>query len=393
MRFSRRTEQNREQNALSAKLLEAERRGLALVDLTESNPTRVGLGDPQLHELCADPRGGIYSPTACGMLEARRAVSGYYRARGVIVEPHNIVLSASTSESYSWLFKLLCDPGDIVLVPAPAYPLLPFLAEFSDVRLVSYPLVRDDRWRIDFGELERTLDREPRARAIIVVHPGNPSGAFTHKDEALGLSAIARARDLALVVDEVFADYAHAPLADDRLPTFAATEGAPTFVLSGLSKVALAPHLKLGWLVLAGANMDEARARLELLADSFLSVATPVQVALPAILERSVALQTEVRARLAENLAALDAAIATIGGACPVRRLPVEGGWYVLIEVPRTRTDDEWVARTIDEAFAVVHPGYFFDIREAGTLVVSLLGERSQFALAITRAVRLWALG
>ncbi len=390
MRLSRRTAFEREPNELSVSLARAALAGRELVDLTETNPTRAGLADATLHELLADPRAATYAPEPCGTIDARRAVARYYQARGAVVDEQRIVLSASTSESYSWLFKLLCDPGDAVLVPAPSYPLLPYLAELSSVRLAPYPLVRAEHWRIDLAELERTLDREPRVRAIVLVHPGNPTGSFTRRDEAARLGELCCERALTLVVDEVFADYAHGPLAPDRLPTFASFTGAPCFVMSGLSKVALAPHLKLGWILCADEVSEEARARLELVADSFLSVATPVQVALPDIFERTEGLQARVRARVAENLGALDRALAAVGAACPVRRLAVDGGWYALVEVPRTRSDDAWVLRTIDEASAIVHPGYFFDVAERGTLVVSLLPEPRGFALAVARAVRLW---
>ena len=386
--FSRRTGWPRHANRLSELIAAAPG---PLVDLTESNPTRAGLGDATLVELLGDPRGAAYRPDARGELAAREAVSRYYAARGATVAPEAIVLSASTSEAYGWLFKLLCDPGDTALVPAPADPLLPFLAELEEVVLAPYPLVREEHWRIDLARTERAL-AETKARALVLVHPGNPTGAFTHRGEAHAISALARAAGAALIVDEVFADYAHGALPGDRLPTFAGGGEALTFVLSGLSKIALAPQLKLGWIAVAGGTDEQRReaiARLEVIADSYLSVGTPVQLALPEILRRAPELQARVLARLEKNLAALDAALAARGGDCPLRRLPLDGGWYALIDVPRTGSDDDWLAATL-AAGVIVHPGYFFDIHEPGTMVVSLLGEEATFADGIARAIAVW---
>jgi alanine-synthesizing transaminase len=367
-----------------------------MVDLTESNPTRCGLGAPELIPLLADARGATYQPEALGHSDAREAVAAYYQKRGAYVPPGRIVLSASTSEAYGWLFKLLCDPGDVVLIPAPGYPLLPLLAELEEVRLATYPLVRDEGWRLNLGALERALvERGPRA--ILLVHPGNPTGVFTRRDDAAAVAALARAHGAVLIVDEVFADYGIAPLPADRLPSFARGTAAPhdplIFVLSGLSKVALTPQLKLGWTAVCGgseAEREEALARLELVADSYLSVSTPVQLALPAILRAAPGLQGRVRARVATNLGTLDAAIAAGGRDTPLRRLPVDGGWYAIVQIPRTKTDDEWLEATLAEG-VLVHPGYFFDLEGSGAMVVSLLPEEAVFAAAISRAVRVWA--
>jgi aspartate/methionine/tyrosine aminotransferase len=364
------------------------------IDLTESNPTRVGLDDMGVVELLGDPRGRAYRPDPRGVPEARAAVARYYGERGVTVDVDRVLLSASTSEAYSWSFKLLCDPGDTVLVPAPAYPLLSYLADLEEVRLAPYPLLREEGWRIDTGRLASALD-EHRARAIVIVHPGNPTGTFTRREDAASVAQIARAHDAALIVDEVFADYPHGRLADDRLPTFAAGTDALTLVMSGLSKVALAPGLKLGWLLVTGAD-ESSRAtaveRLEVIADSYLSVSTPVQLALPEILARAPALRDRVRERVMHNLAALDRTIAERGPDCPLSRLPLDGGWYALIELPRTRSDDDWLAATLAVG-VLVHPGYFFDMPEAGTMVVSLLPEPTTFAVGIQRAIELWSRG
>ncbi|MBM4359451.1 MAG: pyridoxal phosphate-dependent aminotransferase [Deltaproteobacteria bacterium] len=388
--FSRRTGWSRVPNRLAELTARAE----GLLDLTESNPTRAGFAAPEFIERLGDARGAAYRPDPRGVLEAREAVAAHYRARGFAISPDAILLTASTSEAYAWLFKLLCDPGDTVLVPTPAYPLLPFLADLEGVTLAGYPLVREERHRVDLAALEARLE-ETRARAVTVVHPGNPTGHFTRRDEAVALGRLASRHGAALLVDEVFAEHAHGDLEASRLPSFAGGTDALTFVMSGLSKVALAPQLKLGWIVVAGADevtRREAVERLELVADSYLSVATPVQLALPEILAAVSERLAKVRARLRRNLDVLDAAIRAVGDDGPLRRDPVDGGWYATIQLPRTRTDDEWLEATV-AAGVLVHPGYFFDAPTRGLVVVSLLTEEAVFAEGIARGVRLWSAG
>jgi aspartate/methionine/tyrosine aminotransferase len=387
--FSRRTAWPRATGQLASRIDAARAAGWPLVDLAESNPTRCGLADPATVALLGDARGAAYEPASLGLRETREAVAAYYARHGRSVGARQIVLGASTSEAYSWAFKLLCDPGDRVLVPRPSYPLFPYLADMEAVGLASYPLMREEGWRIDFDTLEKLAD--DRTRAILCVHPGNPTGSLVHKGDAERLVRLCRKRDLALVADEVFLDYALEP-APDRCGTFAGEEGCLTLVLSGLSKVALLPQLKLGWMVVSGRGADEALARLEVVADSYLSVSTPVQLATPAILAAAVERQKSVRARLLANLAALDATIAA-HPSCPVRRLPVDAGWYALVEIPRTRSDDAWAELLLEEEGLVVHPGWFFDMSEAGTMVVSLLLEPAVFADAIGRAVARWVAG
>jgi alanine-synthesizing transaminase len=383
--FSRRTAWDRSDNALSREIAEARASGRTLVDLTESNPTRAGLGGAELVPLLGDPRGAAYSPAALGHPVARAAVAIYYDGRSTPVDPERVCLTASTSEAYGWLFKLLCDDGDEVLIPAPSYPLFGFLAALEDVRLVPYPLRRDESFRADLAELEARVG--PRTRAIVVVHPNNPTGTFTRRDEALGIERIARDHGLTLIVDEVFADYAMGPLEADRLPSFVGEREALTFVLSGLSKVTAMPQVKLGWIVALGptALVDEALGRLEIVADTYLSVATPVQLALPEILARRGPIQAAIRARTEQNLAALDRAIAALGGDAPVRRRAIDGGWYATIEIPRTRDEDAWISLLLREEGVIVHPGYFFDFDEEGTLVTSLLPPEEAFRDGIER--------
>jgi len=389
--FTRRTDWDRTENPLTEKVAEAARNGRVLVDLSESNPTRAGLSDAEpLVALLGHPRGALYSPLPLGHPKARAAVAASFRERGLPAREDRVVLSASTSEAYAWLFKLLCERGDRVLVPAPSYPLFEFLARLEDVELSTYPLVREESFRIDLGALERAADEaEGRARAIVLVHPNNPTGTFVRRDEAAALSRIAKERGMALIVDEVFAEYPHGDLPEDRLPSFAGEREALTFVLGGLSKSLLLPQLKLGWTLVYGPDelADEALARLELVADTYLSVATPVQLALPELLAARAAIQARVRARTAENLRALDRAIVDAGEHAAIRRLPTDGGWCAILEVPRTRDEDAWVSALLDEHGIVVHPGYFFDMEREGFLVVSLLPKPEVFEPAIRKVV------
>lgn len=386
--FSHRTAWDRSDNALSRELAAARAEGRTLIDLTESNPTRVGLGGAALLPLLGHPRGAAYTPSALGHADARAAVARYYADRGLVVDPERVCLSASTSEAYGWLFKLLCERGDEVLVPAPSYPLFAFLAALEDVTLVPYPLRRDERFRADLSELEARIG--PRTRAIVLVHPNNPTGTFVRRDEAAAIERIATEHGLGLIVDEVFGDYAIEALKADRLPSFAGEREALTFVLSGLSKVTAMPQVKLGWIVTLGPAevADEALGRLEVIADTYLSVSTPVQRALPEILARRGPIQDAIRARTENNLRALDEAIAALGEEAPVRRLPIDGGWYATIEVARTRDEDAWMTLLLREEGVIVHPGYFFEFGEEGYLVVSLLPEEAAFRDAIGRVAR-----
>jgi hypothetical protein len=341
-----------------------------------------------LIELLGHPRGAAYQPAPLGHPIARRAVARYYEERGLRASEDQIALSASTSEAYGWLFKLLCERGDQVLVPAPSYPLLEYLAHLEDVTIAPYPLVREERFSIDLGALEQMAE-SGRARAIALIHPNNPTGTFVRRREAEAVEALAHRLGLALIVDEVFGDYAHKPLPADRLPSFAGREQALTFVLSGLSKVAALPQVKLGWIAASGPPdlVTEAMRRLEVIADTYLSVSTPVQLALPALLEARGGIQRAILARVLQNLAALDAAIDASGEGRAVRRLPVEGGWYAILEVPRTLDEDGWIALLVREEAILVHPGYFFDMEREGFLVVSLLPDPAAFASAAARLI------
>jgi hypothetical protein len=388
--FARRTGWDLGENRLAALISEARAAGRALADLTESNPTRCDLAPAEpLIALLGHPRGAVYAPASLGVPAAREAVERYYADRGLSVPADRVTISASTSEAYGYLLKLLCERGDRVLVPAPSYPLLEYLATLEDVELAPYPLEREEGFRPDLDALERAASMDHRARAIVMVHPNNPTGTFMRRSDADAIESIAERHGLSLLIDEVFGDYAHGPLPPDRLPSFAGRGRALTFVLSGLSKVVALPQVKLGWIAASGPHplVDEAMQRLEVIADTYLSVATGTQLALPEILAARSAIQRAIMDRVLGNLASLDAAIGAAGEDAPVRRLPVEGGWYAILEVPRTIDEDAWLERLIKEAGVLVHPGYFFDMAADGYLVVSLLPPPRVFAPAASRLI------
>ncbi len=405
MKFSARTGWDRTENELSGVVAEARTRaraaGTRVLDLTESNPTRAGFFDarPLVAEL-GHPRGALYEPNPFGSTHAREAVVGYYAARGAAVDVANVILSASTSESYGWLFKLLCDPGDEVLVPTPSYPLFSFLADLEGVTLMPFRLDGDRAWGVDHDDLEASIG--PRTRAILLVHPNNPTGSFVLESDRAKILELAAAHGLAVIVDEVFLDYAVDAARQDAPPTFARARvsergAAPlTFVLSGLSKVVGLPQLKLGWLVLSGAPADvaEARGRLELIADSYLSVSTPVQLAAPVLLEAQPEIARALRSRTLGNLETVDRVLATAQGrASGLTRRPFDAGWYVILTQSEPRIDDDALVTALARDDGVlVHPGYFFDFEEEGLLVVSLLPRAEELEAGISAIVRRLAL-
>ena len=375
--FSSRLPWNLHPNRL-ATLLEAKRRtGAAILDLTESNPTRAGFSYPSedILQAFADARSLVYEPSPAGLPQAREAVSRYYAARGHHVEPERILLTASTSEAYSYLFKLLADPGDEVLVPRPSYPLFGYLAELDSLRVVPYSLAYHGAWTLDFESLERAVT--PRTRAIIVVNPNNPTGSFLKRAELERLSGLCAERNLAIISDEVFSDYGFA--ADlQRATLLSESGGALNFVMSGLSKIAGLPQMKLGWIVLGGPGelRREAAQRLELIADTYLSVGTPVQHALPRLLELGTQVREQIAARVRENLAFLRSAT---GNDSPCGVLDVEGGWYATLQVPRTKTEEEWCLELLDKDNLHVQPGFFYDFESEAFLVLSLLPPPEKF--------------
>jgi alanine-synthesizing transaminase len=345
------------------------------VDLTETNPTRVGLAPNVALDVLADPRALRYHPDAKGMAAARQAVAAYYaESRGAAVDPEHIVLTASTSEAYAMLFKLLCDPGDCVLVPEPSYPLFTMLTALEGVRAVPYPLRFDGEWHLDAADLRFS----ERTRAVLVVSPGNPTGAFLKEAELAAVARRCAEARCALISDEVFADFAW--VADPRrVPTVAARDAVLSFALSGISKVCGLPQLKLGWCVVSGPEdeVERALARLELVADTYLSVATPVQLAAARLLETRHAFQRRVLARVEANRRAL---LRVRASDAPWDVLTAEGGWSAVLSVPRTRTEEEWVLELLGVG-VLVHPGYFFDFPAgAHRLVVSLIAAEGDFS-------------
>ncbi len=384
--FSRRTEWDLSPNRISATLSACRESGRRILDLTETNPTRCGLGPPAEALASAISRGAAaaYEPDPMGDPAARASLAADYRARGVAVPADRLLLTASTSEAYAHLFRLLANPGDNVLVPTPSYPLFEHLADISDVTLGRYPLTRSLDFAIDLDALVTRVD--DRTRAILVVNPGNPTGTWIKRGEAAALHALCRDRAIALISDEVFSDF---PFAEDpdRVATLAGPAPALTFALNGLSKMLALPQLKLSWIAVGGPEpaAREAICRLELISDTFLSVNTPVQRALPELLAMRGPIQRTIRERLAANRRTLADRVV----AHPACRLPAtEGGWSALIEVPRTRTEEEWVIRALKSDGVLVHPGFFFNFDAEGMLVLSLLPPPEVFAEGVERLLR-----
>jgi len=348
--------------------------GAAILDLTESNPTAAGFAYPSDQILAAltDPRALRYHPAAAGMPSARAAVSEYYSGR---VNPDRILLTASTSEAYSFVFKLLADPGDEVLVPRPSYPLFDFLAALDGVHVVQYPLIYHSSWTIDFDALARSITR--RTRAIVLVNPNNPTGSFLKQTELAELIALCRDHALAIISDEVFSDYV---LDTDARLVRSLTEVTDvlTFCLSGLSKVAGLPQVKLGWIIASSPALE----RLELIADTYLSVSTPVQYAAPVLLGLRTELQDQILARVRSNRAFL---AAQIGPASPWRLLATEGGWYATLEAPRIQSEEEWALSLLADDGVLVQPGFFFDFEREAFLVISLLTPEEVFREGVRR--------
>ena len=381
--FSSRLDASSEINRITRRWRELRAAGSPILDLTESNPTRAGIEYPtdEIARLLSDPRCLTYEPQPAGLPEAREGVATYYADRGEPVDPARVLLTASTSEGYAYLFKLLANPGDEVLVPRPSYPLFEFLAELESVRVVQYPLVYDGAWNIDLDALRHAI--KPRTRAIVVVNPNNPTGSFLKQEEHEELVRICRDRGLAIVSDEVFSDYARH---DDprRVRTLSSTSEVLTFSLSGLSKVAGLPQIKLGWMVINGpvALRREAIERLEFIADTYLSVSTPVQWAAAGLLAFRSGIQSQIETRVRRNLAVLYKAF---GPESPNRVLNVEGGWYAIVQVPRVRSEEEWVLALLDNHGVLVQPGFFFDFETEAFLVVSLLTREEVFKDGIGR--------
>jgi alanine-synthesizing transaminase len=425
--FSERTNWRLTQNRFTQAVEEVRGRGAQVLDLTTSNPTRVGLEYDSraiLDGLQSD-RALDYDPQAKGLLSAREAVGRYYGERcsrsekevasnvsavraanprgSIQVDPERIVLTTSTSEGYSYVFRLLCNAGDELLVPKPSYPLFEFLADLQDVKLVPYPLIYDHGWQMDFHSMEKAVTE--RTRGVVVVHPNNPTGSYVHAEELGVLNQFCRAHGLVVIVDEVFFDYplgdkisaagavelrstgqpmAAVPTRSLPAPSFAGNQDVLTFTLSGLSKISALPQMKVAWVVTSGppGEVQAAMARLEVIADTYLSMNAPVQWAVPAMLEQRGSIQRQLLGRVRRNLAELDRQLAA-QKAC--QRLGVEGGWYAVLRVPVTRSDEELAIELVKEKAVLVHPGHFYDFESDGYLVLSLITPEADFEQGIER--------
>ena len=384
--FSDRTNWRLNTNALTRAIEDARVAQRHILDLTVSNPTEAGVrpnADVVLAAL-ANPEAMHYDPQPRGLLEARHAVCRYYRESHQLfdLDPTRLVLTTSTSEAYSYVFRLLCNPGDEILVPKPSYPLFEFLADLCDVKLVPYPLLYDHGWQIDFDSLYKAVT--PKSRAVILVHPNNPTGSYVAPAEIPALNTFCHDNDLSLIVDEVFLDYA---LDGTPRPSFIADSDTLTFTLSGVSKISALPQMKLAWVATSGPKekVAEAGARLEIVADTFLSMNAPVQLAAPVLLDQRKKIQPILLNRMRVNLAELDRQLISHPSCA---RLQVEGGWYVVVRVPAIESDEDLAVRLLNNAGVSVHPGHFYDFPNDGHLVLSLITEPAEFREGVTRLLQ-----
>jgi alanine-synthesizing transaminase len=382
--FSRRTDWKLTPNRFTQAQQEANAAGREVLDLSISNPTRAGLqyDNQAILRSLTNPAALDYDPQPKGLLSARRAVAEYYRQQ---IDPESLLLTTSTSEGYSFVFRLLSNPDDEVLVPKPSYPLFEFLADLQDVKLVSYPLLYDHGWQIDFPSLEKAVS--PRTRAIVLVHPNNPTGSYVSDDERVALNHFCREHNLAIIVDEVFLDYAHDGASR---PSFANNEDVLTFTLSGISKISALPQMKLAWIAATGPadQLHPALSRLEIIADTYLSLNAPIQLAAPALLNQRKQIQPQLLDHIRTNLAELDRRLAQ-QKAC--QRLAVEGGWYAVLRVPATQSDEDLAIDLLRKASVLVHPGHFYDFPRDGYLILSLITQPDRFREGLNRLLTLLA--
>ena len=374
--FANRTNWNLTPNRLSEALAKHRASGKPLWDLTISNPTECGFAydDQEMRNALASPGVLCYEPDPRGMHSARASVSEYYSDRGTPIDVEDIFLATGTSEAYSFTFRILCNPGDEVLIPAPSYPLFDYLADIHDVKLRRYPLLYDHGWQIDFHALEALISE--RTRAVIVVHPNNPTGHFTKTQEATALNELCVSHDMALIVDEVFLDFS---AENETVQSLAANSRALTFTASGLSKISGLPQMKAAWLIVSGPTepKTQALARLELIADTYLSMNAPIQLAMPTLLNQRSKFQNQLIERVQRNLTELDRQIAP-QHACS--RLRVEGGWYAVIRLPVTCDDEVFTMSLMEKHNVYVHPGHFYDFTDKHYLVLSLITPEQSFA-------------
>lgn len=368
-------------NATTRALRELRRRGVAINDLTVSNPTVVGFDYPaDLLAALSSPAALAYDPQPLGLDAARQAVVAEFARRGRPVAVDRIALTASTSEAYSLLFKLVCDAGDSVLVPQPSYPLFAHLTTLEAVEARPYRMEYHGAWRIDSEQMAAAIDH--RTRAVLIVSPNNPTGAFVDRQDLDAVARLCAKHQLLLIGDEVFADYDFEPSARRRSVLDADVPAACS--LGGLSKSVGLPQLKLGWMAFHGdgATVDGLLAGLEVVADTYLSVSTPVQTALPELLQRGAEIRRQISRRTARNLTALRSALANT---LEVSLLEPEGGWSAVLQVPAYRSEEALVLDLLNDDQVLVHPGFFFDFERGAHLVVSLLAQPAQFDRGIAR--------
>lgn len=388
--FSKRTNWRLEENAYTRALRRRRASGERILDLTISNPTTCGFqyDEAAILGALADPAALRYDPEPKGLLKARAAVAEYYHEKDsdAHVDLERLILTTGTSEAYSFLFRLLCEADDEIVIAQPSYPLFEFLAAIHDVKLRPFRLVYDHGWQIDFAALIKATNE--RTRAIVVVHPNNPTGHFVSRSEAEQLQKLCLEREIALVIDEVFLDY-KVPIVDTRQKqgSFAFDARTLTFVVSGLSKIAGLPQMKIGWIAAAGpdALVRDAIARLEIIADTYLSLNAPVQHALPTLLAQRGAMQPQIMRRIGKNLRTLDE---NLERQKLVSRLEFEGGWCVVLRVPAVQPDEELAIRLMEDCSVLAHPGHFYDSPNDGYLVVSLLTPVEEFAEGICAIIQ-----
>ncbi|MBI3194152.1 MAG: pyridoxal phosphate-dependent aminotransferase [Ignavibacteriae bacterium] len=380
MNFSNRTSWHCHPNTLSLLLEQKTKRGEKILDLIVSNPTGCGFLFPEEDLLAAlsDSRSLKYEPNPRGMLSAREAIVRYYSEKHISIETSKIFLTASTSESYSLIFKLLCNAGEHVLVPRPSYPLFDYLSQVNDVHLRHYDLHYNDEWMLDIQSIRDAIN--PQTKAIVIINPHNPTGMFLKRHEFEAIKHIAREHSLALIVDEVFIDYAF----ESTQEIISTTEESDvlTFTLNGISKSCGLPQMKLGWFVVTGSGLQvtETEERLEILCDTFLSVNTPVQVALPRLLQSGENIRQQICKRITTNYTFLQS---LSHHHSLITTYQSDGGWYGILRAPQTQTDEEWAIELLEKRNVHLYPGYFFDFQTEGNLVVSLLVEEDTFKLGI----------
>jgi alanine-synthesizing transaminase len=386
--FAQRTGWDFEENELARACRELKAAGVPVTDLTVSNPTKCALDYGALDVGHSFEAREIldYSPDPWGLPGAREAVARFYADMGIAVPVGRIMLTSSTSEGYNYVFRLLCDPEDGVLAPAPSYPLFQFLADVNDVRIASYPLVYEDgAWRIDREGFLAALTN--KMRAVIVVSPNNPTGSYLREGDMRFIYEVAAERGLAIICDEVFADYSLEPRSDAVRTLVGRGDGPLTFVLSGLSKILAMPQMKLSWIAIGGAAdvVMQASQRLEMIADTFLSVNTPVQTACAAWLAKRSALQGPVLERLRGNLRLAREMAAPCDG---LELLHAEGGWYAVVSMDGMKDEDAFAVSLARERHVIAHPGYYYDFAEGAHVVLSLLTEPTAWSKGLDALVQ-----